>query len=150
MAKLRPIPKVWEAITRWAMFPTEVEADFARWYPNEDLGAWHRGELDSQGRYVLSSRRLCVLLMHLDPYSSFKTSQRGGYLPERDLVLYETHNELAKLRAAYYAVKGGEESKYEPFAFIDPVRRIERELEQGEVEEDTHEASDQLYGDMGL
>jgi hypothetical protein len=141
---------VWEAILRWSQFHTEFEADFEHWYPNVDLGAWHRGELDRHGRYVLSSRKLCSLLSHLDPYSAYKTSQRGGYLPERDLVIYETHNELAKLRATYYRVKGGDESTYTPFTFQDPVRRIEKALQHTEVEEDTHEASEQLYGDMGI
>ncbi|HXS24228.1 MAG TPA: hypothetical protein VN719_08360 [Gemmatimonadales bacterium] len=132
------------------MFPTEIEADFAHWYPNEDLLWWHRGELDERGKYKMSSRRLCVLLQGLDPYSLYKTSQRGGYLPERDLVLYETHNEMSKLRAAYYAIKGGEESRYEAFTFVDPIVRIERTMAEAEIEEDTHDASEQLYGEMGL
>jgi hypothetical protein len=132
------------------MFPTEVEADFAHWYPTEDLGAWHRGDVDSRGRLVLSSRRLCVLLGGLDPYSNYKTSQRGGYLPERDLVVYETYNEIARLRASYYAIKGGEEARYEPHQFIDPIRRFEMAIAEEERDEETHDASEQLYGDMGL
>lgn len=132
------------------MYPTEIEADFAHWYPNVDLLWWHRGTRDSQGRLLLSSRRLCVLLGGLRPVSNYKTSQRGGYLAEAELVLYETYNEIAKLRASYYAVKGGEESKYEPFEFEDPIRKIENLMAQDELEEDTHESSEQLYGDMGL
>lgn len=132
------------------MFPTEVECDFARYYPNEDLGAWHRGELDNNGRLVLSSRRLVVLLGGLEAKSNYKTSQRGGYLSELELVAYETYNEISKLRASYYAVKGGEDSAYEPFEFIDPVVRIERAIAEEFRDEDTFDASEQLYGDMGL
>jgi hypothetical protein len=132
------------------MFPTEVEADFAHWYPSEDLGAWHRGDLDRRGRRVLSSRRLCVLLGGLKPDSNYKTSQRGGYLSELELVAYETYNEIARLRASYYAVKGGEDSKYEPHQFVDPILRIEQALAEEAIEDDTYDASEQLYGDMGL
>lgn len=144
------IPKVWEAIARWALFPTEIEADLAHWYPSVDLGWWHRGETDQNGNLRLSSRRLCALLQGLRPESNYKTSQRGGYLSEMELVWYELHNEVAKLRASYYAVKGGEDAKYEPFQFIDPVRRIENAIEEGMRDEEVHEASEDLYGDMGL
>lgn len=146
----RPTPKVWEAATRWAMYPTEIEADFAHWYPNVDLGAWHRGDLDDQGQRVLSSRRLLVLLAGLRPTSLYKTSQRGGYLSEAELVVYETYNEIALLRASYYAAKGGEESFYEPFRFVDPVVRVEKAIEEAMRGEETVDASEQLYGDMGL
>lgn len=132
------------------MFPTEVECDFAHWYPNEDLGAWHRGELDHGGRLVLSSRRMVVLMAGLPPTSAYKTSMRGGYLTESELVRYETYNELAKLRASYYAMNGGEDSLYEPHTFVDPIVRVEKAMEEEQRSEDTIDASENLYGDMGL
>lgn len=132
------------------MFPTEVEADFAHHYPRDDLRAWHRGDLDKHGCYVLSSRRLLALLTHLPPTSAYKISQRGGYLSELELVAYETYNEVARLRASYYAIKGGEENVYEPHQFIDPVKRIEDALAGEIVTEETLDASENLYGDMGL
>jgi hypothetical protein len=132
------------------MFPTEVESDFAHWYPSVNLLDWHRGVKDQRGRFVLSSRRLCVLLGGLHPSSNYKTSQRGGYLSELELVAYETYNEIARLRASYYAIKGGEESRYEPHQFVDPILRIEQALAEEAIEDDTYDASEQLYGDMGL
>lgn len=132
------------------MFPTEIESDFAHWYPTVDLLWWLRGDRDQDGRLRLSSRRLCSLLAGLKPDSNYKTSQRGGYLTESELVQYETYNEIAKLRASYYAVKGGEAATYTPFEFIDPIRRIETAIAEEEREEDTHESNEQLYGDMGL
>jgi hypothetical protein len=132
------------------MFPTEIESDFAHWYPTVDLLDWHRGTQDRYGALVLSSRRLLVLLGGLRPNSNYKTSLRGGYLSEAELVAYETHNEIAKLRASYYAIKGGESCAYEPHMFVDPIRRMEREVDEEIRDEDTHDASEQLYGDMGL
>jgi hypothetical protein len=35
------------------LFPTEVECDFAHWYPSEDLGAWHRGDWTPAGGWVV-------------------------------------------------------------------------------------------------
>jgi hypothetical protein len=64
--------------------------------------------------------------------------------------VYETYNEIAKLRASYYAVKGGEDAVYEPFEFVDPVVRVEKALAEELREDDTVDASEQLYGDMGL
>jgi hypothetical protein len=133
------------------MFPTEIEADFAHWYPNDSLLDWHRGTRDQEhGMLLLSSRRLIVLLAGLPARSNYKTSQRGGYLSEAELVVYETYNEIAKLRASYYAVKGGEESRYEPFEFLDPIVRIEAAIAEELRDEELETASEQLYGDMGL
>lgn len=146
----KPTRKVWEATAKWAMFPTEVEVDFAHWYPTVNLLDWHRGTRDQHGALLLSSRRLIVLITGLPPASMYKTSQRGGYLSEAELVAYETYNEIARLRASYYAVKGGEESRYEPHEFVDPILRVELAVAAVEVEEDVRDSSEELYGDMGL
>lgn len=132
------------------MFPTEIEADFPHWYPNESLFDWHRGTRDEHGVLLLSSRRFLILLEGLHAISNYKTMQRGGYLSEAELVAYETYNEIAKMRASYYAVKGGEEAVYEPFEFIDPIVRIEQAMGEAAEHEELIEVSDQIYDDMGL
>ena len=132
------------------MFPTEIEADFAKEYPSVDLLDWHRGTRDERGALLLSSRRLIVLMGGLSARGNYKTSLRGGYLCELDLVAYETYNEIAKLRASYYAVKGGEDAVYEPFEFIDPVIRIEQAIEEELREDEGYDSAEQLYRDMGL
>jgi hypothetical protein len=132
------------------MYPTEIEADFALHLPAENLFDWHRGTRDEHGVLVLSSRRLLVLLAGLPETSSYKRSRRGGYLSEAELVQYETYNEVSRLRASYYAVKGGEEASYEPFQFIDPVLLAEQAMDDSIELDEVDEISDQIYDDMGM
>lgn len=43
------------------------------------------------------------------------------------VIAAEAHNEIARLRAAFYAVHGGEDGAYEPFAFINPMKLREQD-----------------------
>lgn len=53
-----------------------MEADLARFYPNDDLrDLWRR---DDDGRRVLTLRRLRVLIRHLPEESALALAQRDG------------------------------------------------------------------------
>jgi hypothetical protein len=141
-------PKVREALHKWAPYPTEIEADLL---PGIDIHDWHRGTLDEFGALKLSSRRLLVLLSKKLPETgAYKTARRGGYLSEAEIVPREIYNELAHLRASYYAINGGPDSTYEPFQFVDPVARVERLIKDAEEDDEAEEDNEQLYGDMGM
>jgi hypothetical protein len=74
----------------------------------------------------MSSRLLLSLLQNLPDHSSFKTHARppfgrGGRWSEAEQIAAETVNKLARLRADYVIVNGGEE--HEPDYILDPVDR---------------------------
>jgi hypothetical protein len=139
--------KVGEALTRWSLYPTEIEVDLL---PGIDIHDWHRGTHNSWGGLKLSSRRLLALMAALPDDSEYKSSRRGGYLSESQLVPREIYNELAHLRASYYAVNGGENSTYEPFQFVDPVARVEQLIMDVDEDDEAQEDTEHLYGDMGM
>jgi hypothetical protein len=124
------------ALATWKVAPTQIESDLL--LRGIDIHAWHRGSL--------SSRRLLVLLRWLPDDSAYK--REGGYT-EAEYMLAETHNEIARLRASYHVVNGGEDAAYEPFEFVDPriaeARAEAAALEDVEAEEDTED----FYKDMG-
>jgi hypothetical protein len=91
-----------------------------------------------------------VLLSKLPERGAYKTALRGGYLSEDELIPRETYNELARLRAGYYAINGGENSVYEPYQFLDPMLRLEKVMDEIAEEEEAEEDTEQLYGDMGF
>jgi hypothetical protein len=134
-------------MSRWALYPTEIEADLL---PGIDIHDWHRGARDDYGALKLSSRRLLILIAALPENGRYKTLRRGGYLSEDEIVPREIYNEIAKLRASYYAINGGQESVYEPFEFVDPMVRVDRVLEDISEDEEAEESSEVLYGEMGL
>lgn len=134
-----------EALIRWSLYPTEIEADLL---PGIDIHDWHRGTLDN-GVPRLSSRRLLVLMSALPDSSRYKTSRRGGYLSEGEMVPREIYNELAHLRASYYSINGGEDATYEPFEFIDPMVRLEKMLRAAEEDDEAEQDNERFYGDMG-
>jgi len=102
------------------------------------------------GALTLSSRRLLVLLANLPENGAYKTALRGGYLSTAELVPQEIYNELARLRASYYAVNGGEESVYEPFQFIEPMARVQQMIDDAAEDEEQLEDTETMFGDMGF
>lgn len=136
-----------EALDRWVLYPTEIESDLL---PGINIHDWHRGTLDQFGVLKLSSRRLLILLANLPENGAYKTALRGGYISTAELVPQETYNELARLRASYYAVNGGEDSVYEPFQFIEPMARIQQAIDDAAEDEEAEEGTEELYGDMGF
>jgi hypothetical protein len=137
-----------EAIDRWVLYATEIEADLL---PGINIHDWHRGTLDEHGALKLSSRRLLILLAKKLPENgAYKTALRGGYISTAELVPQETYNEIARLRAAYYRVTGGEESVYEPFQFVEPVARLQQAIDEAVEDEEAEGDTEQMYDDMGF
>jgi hypothetical protein len=134
-----------EALDRWVLYSTEIEADLL---PGTNIHDWHRGTLDRFGALTLSSRRLLVLLAKLPEKGAYKTALRGGYISTAELVPQEIYNELARLRSAYYAVNGGE--VYEPFQFVEPVARLQQVMDEAAEEEDAEEGTETMFDDMGF
>ena len=63
-----------------------------------------------------------LLLDKLPDDSEFKrVSERNGRRSRSQEVAEDTHNELAWLRASFYAVHGGEKAVYEPSIYRDPI-----------------------------
>lgn len=93
-----------------------------------------------------------ALLEFLPEKSAFKTAAErdGGWTMDRSIAA-ETHNEMARFRASYHAVHGGEDYEpYEPYEFVDPLterlREQAAEAEEREREEDMRD----LYTDLGF
>jgi hypothetical protein len=92
----------------------------------------------------MSSRLLLSLLQNLPDHSAFKTHARppfgrGGRWSEAEQIAAETVNKLARLRADYVIVNGGEE--HEPDYILDPVDRVAAIQPVTEVD-DQEESSD--------
>lgn len=136
-----------EALDRWVLYPTEIESDLL---PGINIHDWHRGALDRHGALTLSSRRLLVLLAKLPEKGAYKTALRGGYISQGELVPQEIYNELARLRASYYAVNGGPVSVYEPFQFVEPMARVQQMMDEVAEDEEHQEDTEDMYGDMGF
>jgi hypothetical protein len=136
------------AVAIWRQWPTEIESDLL---PKADIHDWHRGTRDEYGVLKLSSRRLLVLLEFLPEESAFKTAaERDGGWTLHQLIASETHNELARLRASYHAVHGGEEAVYEPHEFLDPsIDRLREKAAQSEDQE-FEEATHELHAELGF
>jgi hypothetical protein len=134
------------AIAIWRQWPTEIEADLL---PKADIHDWHRGTRDAFGGLKLSSRRLLVVLEHgLPEDGAFKTAaERDGGYTDAQMIAAETHNEIARLRASYYAVHGGKDAVYEPHLFVDPV--IARWREENDEEQECKEDNEDFYAEMG-
>jgi hypothetical protein len=129
------------------LYATEIESDLL---PGIDIHDWHRGTLDRFGGLKLSSRRLLVLLAELPEAGAYKTALRGGYISEGELVPREIYNELARLRASYYAVNGGKDAAYEPFQFVEPMAAIQRAMDEAAEDEEAQEDTEAMFGDMGF
>jgi hypothetical protein len=135
------------AIAIWRQWPTEIEADLL---PKADIHDWHAGTQDARGWLRLSSRRLLALLEFLPETSAFKTAaERDGGWTVHQLIASETHNELARLRASYYAIHGGEDAVYEPHQFVDPLIARWREQHDEAEEQEREEDDEDFYADMG-
>jgi hypothetical protein len=129
------------------LYSSEIEADLL---PGIDIHDWQRGTTDEHGGLKLSSRRLLILLKYLPESGAYKTALRGGYISEGELVPREIYNELARLRASYYAVNGGEDSVYEPFQFVEPVARIQQVIDEAAEDEEHQEVTETMFDDMGF
>jgi hypothetical protein len=129
------------------LYSSEIEADLL---PGIDIHDWQRGTLDGHGGLKLSSRRLLILLAHLPENGAYKTALRGGYISQAELVPQEIYNELARLRASYYAVNGGEASVYEPFQFIEPMARIQQAIDDAAEDAEAEDDTETMYDDMGF
>lgn len=106
------------ALKIWSRYPTQIESDLSMFH-RRSIKDWHQG--------TMSSRLLLSLLWNLPDHSSFKTYARppfgrGGRWSEAEQVAAYVGNKLARLRADYVIVNGGEE--HEPEFLIDPTDRI--------------------------
>lgn len=104
-----------------------------------DIAHWHQLTINPEtGVPRLSSRRLLVLLEHLDDDSAFKTAaERGGRWPTWKQMLAEIANESYRFRSSYHAVNStpDNDARFDPskFEFLDPIDeklRAEREAEE--------------------
>lgn len=144
--------KVADATSLWCRYPSEIEADFERFYPRLNLADWHRGTVDNLGCLMLSSRKLLTLIYRLPESSEFKTHApqpfgRGGNWTEFQQILAHIANETSADRASKYA---GTEHEYEYTVFLDPVERRER-AEEAEAEFDFQENEfDKLVSIFGM
>lgn len=129
------------------LYPTEIESELL---PGSDIHDWHRGTLDKHGALTLSSRRLLVLLAKLPENGAYKTALRGGYISQAELIPQEIYNELARLRASYYAINGGADSVYEPFQFVEPMARIQQVFDATAEDEEAQQDTETMFGDMGF
>lgn len=85
----------------------------------------------------MSSRRLLLLLEHIDDEGPFKTATRGGRWSLRMQMAAETANEAYRFRASYHAAHSTDDNdvRFDPPEFIDPVIAEARaELEKVEAE----------------
>lgn len=100
----------------WSQWPTEIEADLAD--RGHDIMDWHRG--------AMTSRRLLVLLDNAPDTGPYMRARRDGRQSRGERVREETFNEIALLRAAFYAVNGDDSDVYEPTILVDPIDELER------------------------
>lgn len=113
----------------WRQFPRQIAVDLRR-FTGLHIKHWHRGTRGDDGDLLLSSYELLELLEYLPDTGAFKTAaERGGRWPTWQQMLAEAVNESYRLRAAYHAVNGGEDSAFDPspFEFVDPIDRERRE-----------------------
>jgi hypothetical protein len=113
----------------WRQFPRQIAVDLRR-FTGLHIKHWHRGTRGDDGDLLLSSYELLELLEYLPETGAFKTcAERGGRWPTWQQMLAEAVNESYRLRAAYHAVNGGEDSAFDPspFEFVDPIDRQRRE-----------------------
>jgi hypothetical protein len=129
-----------QAIPLIKWYPGEIESDLSR-YHRLDVADWHRG--------VVSSRKLLTLLEHLPEEAAYKRALRDGGYTQAEWMAAETHNEIARLRASYHAVNGGDDAVFEPFEFLDPrVSKLRAQQEIDELE-DHERAEHELYAEIG-
>lgn len=80
-----------------------------------------------------------MVLDKLPDTSAYKTARRGGRLTPDQLVQYEIHNEILRLRSGYWAVHSTEENdvRFDPrdYQLADPVDlRLRAEAEDRDAE----------------
>ncbi|MGV0634497.1 hypothetical protein ABQE69_09020 [Mycolicibacillus trivialis] len=129
-----------EALWLWKQFPRQIASDLSRFHRRR-IAEWHSGQM--------SSYELLELLEFMPEEGAFRTAVRGGSWSEPELVAAETYNELARLRASYHAVNGGEKSAYEPFTFDDPTLREEKHKEAAELAEFRKSVEDDMFTHLG-
>jgi hypothetical protein len=97
------------------LYPTEIEADIARFYPGRSVLEWWRGEM--------SSRELWALLQHLPHDSATQRARRDGDWSEREYLLPLLINEVKSLRADQAALAG---QRMRPTFISSPAERKEK------------------------
>ena len=129
-----------EALWLWKQFPKQIASDLSRFHRRR-IAEWHAGDM--------SSYELLELLEFMPEHGAFQTALRGGAWSETEMVAAETYNELARLRASYHAVNGGERSAYEPFTLDDPSLREEKNRQAAELAEFRKSVEDDMFTHLG-
>lgn len=137
-----------EALQIWRQYPRQIASDLSQFH-NRRIADWHKGRRDKHGDLVLGSYELLEILEHMPDTGAFKTATRGGRQTRAERVLEELFNEIARLRASFHAVNGGEDAVYEPFILADPIDELEQEREGADAERDRARAVQALETELG-
>lgn len=120
------------AQTFWRMFPRQIASDLCRFFPGYRIADWHHGRMSSYELLELfgvcveddpDTRTRSISVDFAPEDGAVAKAMRGGRWSERELIVAETFNELARLRASYHSVNGGRSHSYEPHEFEDPTVR---------------------------
>ncbi|AKY02823.1 tail assembly chaperone [Mycobacterium phage Phatniss] len=145
--------KVMEAQWFWRLYPRQIASDLRRFF-GLSVADWHQGRLSSLElldlfgvRFVDNAEeRVRELYVDFAPVNgAVARAVRGGRWSESELIAAETYNEIARFRASFHASRS-RKAAYEPFAFEDPVDRLEKARASVEAHELQREVEADLFG----